>query len=129
MKKLFCLLFVLLLITPAFAGDAAFIVGYDFSKDVPCATATSTLCVQDIIVYDTLTGVRRVDYTIVAPSTATTLTTITTPFVTLKGVYGPVVFAAVARARDGSGNLIESAPFFAPSATLMPSAVVSFGVK
>lgn len=119
----------LLAVTPAFAGDAAFIVGYDFAKDVPCATATSTLCVQDIVVYDTLTGSRHVDYIITAPPTATTLTTITTPFVTLKGVYGPVVFAAVARARDSGGNLVESAPFFAPSATLTPSAVVSLGTK
>lgn len=118
--SLMLLLATLLLATSAFAGDVSFIIGYDFSKASSCATSTSVLCVQDFVIYDTLTGSRHVVYTLAAPATATTQTSLTTPFVTIKDAYGPVVYTAVARARDGAGNLIESDPFFAPSVILKP---------
>lgn len=127
MKKV-VLILVAMLATSAFGADFSFAATYDFSKDSPCTSPTQTLCIQDIIIIDLLTGVRRVDATMPAPATANSPTSLTSPVVTIKNLYGDVVFYGVARGRDAAGNLVESTPTPAPSVTAKPGAVVSVAV-
>lgn len=128
MKRILPLLFVLLLASSAFAADFSYVVTYDFSKDSPCTSPTQKLCVQDIIVIDLLTGSRRVNATIPAPGTASGLTDLTSQTITIRNLYGDVVFYGIARGRDAAGNLIESTPTPAPTVTAKPGAVVKVAV-
>lgn len=110
------------------AADFQYVATYDFSKNSPCATAQSTSCVQDIIVVDFVSGTRRVDAVLPAPTTASTLVDLTSPVVTIKNLFGDVVFSGIARARDAAGNLVESNPIAASSVTAKPGGVVKLGV-
>lgn len=129
MKK-FLLLFVMFAI-PAFAGDVQFEATYDFAKASPCATPSSTNCVQDVLLFYIKNGERQVAATIPAPATATGTETMQSAVVTLKDLYGSVTFYGVARARTEVGGLIESSPTSAPSVELRPPGptIVSISVK
>ncbi len=109
MKKVYMLVFVLLLAATAHAGQINLIWDYDYTNDSPCQVGQTTNCLSHFVAFHLDGSTRIVDKQVTAnPTSAGQVTGIQTGFVTTKNAYGTVTYYVRAVARDAAGQLIES---------------------